>query len=478
MNGKKSENNSVKYLVVALLVVLVLSSINGILSVSNRYNIIVGKSKKLSINGFVGELNEEKRRLYSADMTDKELMYINSRELMVNLLDRIVDYDLFDLEVENFCIRKPDELVLKTISEGDLFKNDIDEGMTRLNDILKKENMTEEEYVEKIRKSDNLKYLLSTVSQTPLVNNLGIDIVFYENNLFKNAKIFSIDSDKLKNYSGEVSEDEVKKYYNNNIHKFVVPDTKKIVYVNLMEYLGAAPSKRKMDKLKSILSSSKNIEEFARAVDAKVEVFGYISREALVDDEKYAVIADVFDLAVNDLSWLKRVGNEIKVYSVVDVKNGYRKDIEKVREEIILAVQNEKTIKLREDIVQKYINDYRNNSSNDEDLISHGFSLKRINYISRNYQGYDENFIRQILTKETGEVTDIFYDKNTMYFAIVGRSGEFSAADENYASKDRVLVDTFNDVNGVILKNYAGYLRNTKYKIKVKYSLLDLIKLN
>ncbi|MDR2778541.1 MAG: peptidylprolyl isomerase [Rickettsiales bacterium] len=479
MNVEKFKKSGVKCLIVALIVILILSSINGILLMSNRYNIIVSRNKKLSINGFIKELNEEKRKAYSLQLTDGQLAFLNSRNFMVNLVSQIADSSAFELEIENFCIREPDELVLKRISEEERFKESIEDGMAKFNDFLKKENITEEEYMDRIRGSDNLKYLLNTVSQIHSLNNLGVDLVFHGENLYKNIKLFSIEGNNLKSYRGEVNDSEMRRYYNNNIHKFVVPDTKKIEYVTLTKYLGSVLGKERLGKIRSLLSSVKNIEEFARATDSKVETLGYLNREVLMADEKYASIVDVFDLAINSFSWLRKIGDDIQVYSVTDAKKGYTKSFEEVKDDIILAVKDEKTRELRRNVIQRYIDEYRNKNFDDKTLIDHGFKPKKINHVSRKYEGYGQDFIEQILTRKTGETTDIFFsDGNVIYFAVIGKTGEFGEKDGKYVGRDRIGNSTSDDINKTLLKSYTEYLRDKKYKIKVKYNLLDLIKLN
>ncbi|MDR2777239.1 MAG: SurA N-terminal domain-containing protein, partial [Rickettsiales bacterium] len=234
---RKAKAARSRFLLGVLVTIFILYSLSGILFViSNRYNVIVGEGKKLHINEFFNIWNAEKQSSYNPSMSTREIAYIGSKEFMADVLNRLVDSKLIELEVENFAVRKPDELVLKVISEEKSFHSNGSFDFAKFENFLKQGGLTELDLVEKVRDNENKKFLMDALSSVPLVNETEIEVLQEENNLNRDVKIFSIEQSKLKKGAKEVSEDDVRQYYYRNVQKFTAPETRKIDYIKLTNY--------------------------------------------------------------------------------------------------------------------------------------------------------------------------------------------------------------------------------------------------
>ncbi|MDR1425458.1 MAG: peptidyl-prolyl cis-trans isomerase [Rickettsiales bacterium] len=470
---KKTKKNASKYLLGAFVVIFVLYSLSGIVFVmSNKYNIIEGEGKKLHLNEFFSMRNAKVQNSYHPNMTARQIVYINSKDFMVSFLNELVNSKLLELELENFALKNPDELILKSISEEKSFQGKEGFDFAKFEAFLEKEGITELGLMEKVGLEESKKFLLGVLGQTPLVNEAAMEILLAENNIGKNVKIFSIERSIFKKNAVTVTEDEIKRYYEQNIQKFVTPETRKIDYVKIANYKAA-----QFKKMREAVNPRANIRTVAKTMKAKIESLGYFSESDLLDNDKNFRLAGVINMKLDGLSNVLKVGNDIYVYSVTDIKNGSVRSLEEVREVIAATIRAEKILELQKNIVANHLEKYKKGNFNDQILLDLGFSLKRINNLGeRNKFSYEKDFVQQIINTGDGKFTEIFHDDKKMYLALITASKTISETDENYFSRAQLLEKFKKQTHSTILKYYLSYLRTRKYsKMKVNYGLLNLI---
>ncbi|MDR1495055.1 MAG: SurA N-terminal domain-containing protein [Rickettsiales bacterium] len=470
---RKTKTKGGKYLLGVFVTIFILYSLSGIVFViSSRYNLIKGEGKKLHINEFFNLWNNEKQASYRSDIDAKQVAYINSKNFMLAFLNKLVNSKLVELELEKFAIREPDELVLKAISEDEFFRVDGGFDFGKFEDYLKKENLTELDLMERIREIENRKFLVSTLSKVPVLNETGVAVLSEESNLSKNLKIFSIKKSKLKVNIPVVTDEEIKRYYDYNTQKFTAPEAKKIDYVKITDCKAS-----QFRKLQEIVSPRSNIRDVSKAMKASIESLGYLSESEILNNEKYSGIIGVFGIRLDSLSRVVKVGNDAYVYSVTGVKKGYVKNLKEVEKDIALVIRAEKTIEFQKKVVLGYIEEYKNKKFADEALLSHGFEIKKVNNLTReNSHSLDSDFLQQLMRTGDKDTTDVFQDDSILYFALITDSRVLSEKGEGYVSKEQIVKSFVSQTSDIILDHYLNYLRNNKYiKMKVSYGLLDLL---
>ena len=106
-----------KSLLIILVIAFIISSLGGIVFMTNKYNVIVINDKKVNINEFVKILNNEKQRIYLANQDEKQIDFLNSKEFMVVTLHNLLQNELINKEIETHNIAEPDSIVLSKISK-------------------------------------------------------------------------------------------------------------------------------------------------------------------------------------------------------------------------------------------------------------------------------------------------------------------------------------------------------------------------
>ncbi|GHU27177.1 hypothetical protein FACS1894152_3380 [Bacilli bacterium] len=472
MVSEKIKTSGAKYLIITLVVIFIFSSVS-VLFMNNKYNIISGEGKTLHINEFIRILNKEKQQLYSTKLDASEIAYLNSREFMMTILHRTLYSKLLELEMEAAVIKEPREIALESILKTEPFQTDGKFDVAKFNEFLKKGKLTEIDFVAMVQETDNKRFLMENLTGMVAFERTGVEVLLQQNNTYKNVKIFSIEEVRLESDSTAVSKEDVKRYYNNNIRKFAVPETRKIDYVRLINY-----DKVQLSNLRKAMSVKKNINDLAKAVNLKVETFGYLSRQEILNEEKYIKLYGLFEREPHKLYGVEKEDGDAYVYYISDIKEEYVKNIEKVEKDIISAIQDERTLELRKKIISEYVTEYKNKKSSDEVLTKRGFKVKRVNQLGwRKKQDQSTGFVKQVMATSDGNATDIFHDKSTVYFAIVTKTGIFDEKDSSYMNRDRILNEIGQQMRETLVSSYLNYLKDYKHnKIKVNYDLLDLIR--
>lgn len=474
MNSDKisfDKSSFTKYLLGILVFTFIFSSISSILFMSNKYNIIVGKYKKVNINEFVSILNNEKRAMASLKLNEEQIAQLNSKEFMLSTLSKVLYSKLIDMEIEKFVIQKPKKLVLDSIVLDKNFYTDGKFDIKKLEQLLKRYNVSEQDYIKILQESHNKKFLLDTLISVDNINNYSLEILQSEANKYKNIDIFSIEKGRLESYSGEIDEEEIKHYYNININKFILPEERQLDYIKITDY-----TEEQISKFESLKSKGLSMQEIAKDMNLRVDTYGYLKKEEVDNSEKYKDLPNIFERAIGKISGPKRREKDVYFYCVANIKESRVKDIDEVRRDIKLAIQDKKTEEIRLEAVNKIINDYRNEGFDSEFLISNGFKIKNIKGITKRDEEYDDGFLISVMATKKGGVTGVFADDKYLYFAFVRAEGALTKDNKQYVNISDVKEKLFEEDNDRLFRYYKNYLKDKKYKLRINYKLLDLIK--
>ncbi len=472
MNRDYLKSNCVKFLLGILILAFILSSISGILFMTNKYNIINIDGNKVNINEFINVVNNEKRSIYSANQNKETLDFLNSRNFLFLTIDKMINSDILDLEIKNFKLKKPEELILNTIVKESYFFTNGKFDLKKFHSMLKGLNISEKQYIETVQSSESISFLLASIVDNIKINDKYIDDIFEITNSYKNIDLFKINKDKIKVKLDKIENSEIENYYTNNIIKFIIPEQRKIDYIKIENF-----KEDDIKKLEDLLLMSNNLSEIAKEFNIKIKTYGYVDLNNINEKntENINNIINAFSFSLNDFSNIEKNDNSIFVFSVTDIKKEYTKNLEESKTEIVNTITDERKNEQYKQIVKDYINEYKNSNFNDTIIKDKGFSVKNLD-VYRNDTNLDVNFINEVITTKDKSVTEVYLDNNDIYFGYVKLTKKMDEDNENFVNKDIVRESVYSSINRTIQQEYSKYLKNTKHKVKVNYKLLDLIK--
>ncbi len=472
MNRDYLKSNCVKFLLGILILAFILSSISGILFMTNKYNIINIDGNKVNINEFINVVNNEKRSIYSANQNKETLDFLNSRNFLFLTIDKMINSDILDLEIKNFKLKKPEELILNTIVKESYFFTNGKFDLKKFHSMLKGLNISEKQYIETVQSSESISFLLASIVDNIKINDKYIDDIFEITNSYKNIDLFKINKDKIKVKLDKIENSEIENYYTNNIIKFIIPEQRKIDYIKIENF-----KEDDIKKLEDLLLMSNNLSEIAKEFNIKIKTYGYVDLNNINEKntENINNIINAFSFSLNDFSNIEKNDNSIFVFSVTDIKKEYTKNLEESKAEIVNIITDERKNEQYKQIVKDYINEYKNSNFNDTIIKDKGFSVKNLD-VYRNDVNFDVNFINEVITTKDKSITEVYLDNNDIYFGYVKLTKKINEDNENFVNKDIVRESVYSSINRTIQQEYSKYLKNTKHKVKVNYKLLDLIK--
>lgn len=471
MSSDSEKSEFTKYLLAIMVFAFIFSSISGILFMSNRYNILISKRKKMNINEFASILNNEKRTMYSLNLSEAQLAALNSKEFAFSILNKVIYSKVVDINIEDLGIQKPRELVMDSILVDEYFQEDGKFNINRFEELLTKYNVAEQDYLKLVQDSQNKKFLFETLGKAVLLNKMTLNMAMAEANSYKNVVIFSINKSKLPSYRGEIKPEEVEHYYNNNINKFMAPERREIKYIKLTNY-----AKEQAEEIKTLRRGGAKLEDMAKKFGLAVENLGFIVEEQIQNEEEYRWLTNAFSMKEGEVSYLRRVDGDGYVYSVSSIEGSKVKDLADVKNEVIEAIREGKTASLRENLLKEQREKYDKNRNNVDMLMSYGFSSRRVDRLNSRATGYNEEFLKEVMNAKNGSLSAVYSDDKTFYFAHIVGGGVFEKNQKQYTNIQTLEEKIRNSMGENVLSDYLNYLRFDKYKIKINGKLLDLLK--
>ena len=447
-----------KYLLLLLAFAFVISSISGIVFMTNKYNIISVDSKKVGINEFIKMLNSKREIDYYSSKNKEDISFLNSKEYMVNFLSSLLYDTILYKSIYDYRLLPSNDVILEKIINEESFKTNGMFDLDRFNNIMAAYNITQQNYIDLMKDQDSQSFLFSIFNNKIDVSNMA-DIIFNYSNLYKNVVVYKINKNKLNVIKKTFTEKELKEYYDTNIDDFKEKEKRKIDYIVLDKNIDR-------NKVEELLLTSFDIKELAKSLGNNIKSLGYLTNEDILKNED---IKDLTKYNINDLSNIKIKQDNYIIYSVVDIKGGVLKTFEESKEKISLIL-NEKYI---DDECKKIVNSYIKEQKNDRFFINNGFDVENIK-ITNNYDKYGKDFIDNILSSNT--YSDVFVDDNYVFFAKIKDSGVISKNEDGFVDKENIRYELESSFANDIQNLYINYLNKYKYKVKVNYKLLDLIK--
>ncbi len=447
-----------KYLLLLLAFAFVISSVSGIVFMTNKYNIISVDNKKVGINEFIKMLNSKKEMDYYSTKNKEDISFLNSKEYMVNFLNSLLYDTVLYKSIYDYKLLPSNDVILKKIINEESFKTNGMFDLDKFNNMISIYNITQQNYIDLMKDQDSQNFLFSIFNNKIDINNM-VDIIFNYSNLYKNVVVYKINKNKLNVIKKTFTEKELKEYYDTNIDDFKEEEKRKIDYIVLDKNIDR-------NKVEELLLTSFDMKELAKSLGYNIKSFGYLSNEDILKNED---IKDLTNYNINDLSNIKIKQDNYIIYSVVDIKGGVLKTFEESKEKIS-SILNEKYI---DDECKRIIGSYIKESKNDRFFINNGFDVEDIK-ITNNYDKYGKDFTNNVLDSNT--YSNVFVNDDYAFFAKIKDSGIINENDDDFIDKESIRYELESSFGNNIQNIYINYLSNYKYKVKVNYKLLDLIK--
>ena len=475
MNFAKNikDGKASKGLLIILIFAFVLSSLSSIIFMTNKYNVIAVDDTKININEFVKILNNEKQRRYALNQTEKEADFLNSKDFMFVMVSNLLREKIINKEIEFYNIKEPNNVILSKIAKENYFYTNNKFDIGKFHKLLEQYGMTEYEYIETIKNSDNISFLISLINNNR-TNEFIINKIFNDTNQYKDVSVFAINKNLVNVQTPLIKNEDIEKYYNENISSFVIPESRKIDYIELENFTNEDET-----NIQELLLISNNISEIATKINTKTKTFGYVDNVSIFNlVDKYGdEINNIFAYKLNDFSNVKKIDNKLYVFSVVDIKNEKKQTFNEVKSKIKNILINNEKEKQYKEVVSKYIEEFKNKNYISSTLTNKGFKVTNIKITKHeNNAKYQQEFINNIIKLQDKGVSDVFVDNNSGYFGYIKNVGIIDQNNDNFIDKDSIKYEIISSVADDIYVKYMQYLQNAKYKVKINYNLLDLIR--
>lgn len=466
-------NKAGKGLLIVLIFAFVLSSLSGVIFMTNKYNVVAVDDTKVNINEFVKILNNEKQRRYALNQTEKEAEFLNSREFMFVMVNNLLREKIINKEINFYNIKEPNDVILSKISKESYFYTNNKFDIVKFHKLLDQYGMSEYDYIETIKNSDNINFLISLINNNQ-TNDFIVDKLFNNDNQYKDVVVFTINKNAIKIQTPKIQKEDIEKYYSDNINSFIIPESRKIDYIELENF-----TNDDISNMEELLLISDNITEIATKMNTKTKTFGYVDNVSIFNlVDKYGdEINNIFSYKINDFSNIKKIDNKLYVFSVVDIKNEKKQSLEEVSGKIKdILINNEKENQYKE-IVSKYIEEFKNKNYTNSVLVNKSFKTTNVKITkNENNTKHKKDFLDNILKLQHKDVSDIFIDNNNIYFGYIKNVGIIDQNSDVFIDKDSIKYEIMSSVADDIYLKYMQYLQTTKYNVKVNYNLLDLIR--
>lgn len=357
-----------KVLLFIITISFVLSSVGGILFFSNKYNVIVVNGNKINYKKFINLLTKEREFAYSNGETDID--YLTSKQFTLESVNKIINTELLKNFAKDNNLQIKKDFVIDKITSNDIFIENGEFNAEKYTKFLKNAKISEDEYIKSMTDyyssiflfnifetknnfdSDILKYIVDKNNEYVTVNlyeinktDLNIDKInitddelkkYYNANItrFTHNEERKIDFVKidLTKTNKKINDDEIKNYYNSNLNKYKIPETYNIYYFE----------STKKDNLDKIIKSKNNQELLTNAKkflnkneneiiinELPIDILNYVFGEENVRSIKLNNFSKVIEKNNNYMAFYLKSRNEPKIIELEKVKDSIVSELQR-----------------------------------------------------------------------------------------------------------------------------------------------------
>ena len=575
-----------KVLLLLIVVSFILSSIGGIIFFSNKYNLIVVNGDKISYRKFANFLTREREIAYSNNANNID--YILSKDFTMETLEKMKNVELLKSYINDNNLLFDKNTTINKIISDEKFRTNGNFDSVKYNEFLKNAGIVEDEYIKSMQEFYANTFIFNMFNMN---NNFSEDTIKYiidKNNKYKIVDLYTVDKKDLKIDKVEVSDEEMKEYYNKNIKEFTHEEERKVDFIkidlakvekeisdkeiedyynnnknlyNLPEtfdvyhiesteksdlekivknkkdllssvkkvlnreesdiliknipiealsyifgsdikdlkvgefskiiesngffmaiYLKAKNEpkiitleeakddiiktlqrnsseenmKANYDNIQNLLAQKNSFEEIANILKSKIETLDYIKYSDTVKELK-ANKDKIFSITKNDFVPAFGINTDYYIYSVSDIKKSYVDKFDDVKDSILNTI---KTNKENELYLSKVSIENKNK-----------YKIQKKLLIKKDDVKFDKNFLVEIYRLKNKEFTNIYQNKDNLYFAQIIDEKDIDKNDINFIDYKRIMVLYDRQVNNFINYYFIKYL-NEKYNVYINTDLL------
>lgn len=470
----------IKSIVVKTLLILLATSfvLFGIVNFFNgvgNTNILKINNEKISVNKFSKFLTEKRSQVFDKNLTSEELKFLNSKAFINLSLSEFIGNLLLENEIKKLNLVESKKAVFEDIYNDQNFKGEDGKFNIKIfNQILSNNNLTEDAYVNYVSFYNSRNALIDTLTSQNLVNNYISKKLFEEQNKYITADIIIIKPKDLILKSKELTEQEIKEYYEQNKEDFKVPETKVISYIdiNLSKY-NTEEAKQELSNLEDLILSAKNIDEIANQYKTNKKIINYNEKNKKVPDDFNFEILDYSTGTFSDLVY--KDNNIYRIYYLENIIPEYYLSLEKSKSDIVKIIKaNNKKLEEAEALKRIY-KQLRNNNA-EKVALRNGFKFEKNIVIYKTNVKYPETFVDSLyknIKKANSLIEPVFDSENNEY--LIGQIKsvkDISDTNTNFMSEITQQKILNNSYNNSVMQSFENYLFHTN-KIIINDKLLN-----
>ncbi len=287
MNRDLFKKKSTKVLLSLLAGCFILTSVSGVIFMRNKYNIVMTKNEDIPLRDFYMDLNKERQAQWIRNNNENNLKYLLSPEFLKSFLESRAERLVLQEALNDYEIKFTNEQLLNSVVADSSFYNkenkfDID----IYKNFLKNNAMTEREYFDQLQVSNGINFLHMSFFSNEFFDNDFVNKISTVVNQNRVVDFYKVKKSELKLDNISVEENEIKKYYNDNLKQFIIPEKKKIDFIAIGKDFDA---NKKLTK-----------EEIKKYYDDNIDLFKI--------DETY----EIYDIKTKDKDKLEKLLKYVK----------------------------------------------------------------------------------------------------------------------------------------------------------------------
>ncbi len=466
----------IKTLLIILAFSFVLFGIINFFSGVGDNNILKVNKQKVSVNQFSRFLTEKRNQMFSADLTNEEVEFLNSKNFINLSLSEFASNLLLQSKIEELNLMEPKKIIIEEIYNNPDFKNANGSFDLELyKKILNTNNLTEDRYIQYISLYNSRNNLLQLLMLKNLNNNLILSKIFNNENKYIVADVITIKSEKLASNFKKPTESEIKDYYNSNKNDLIVPETKIIAYteIDLSKY-ETEEAKNKLSILEDLVLSAKNIDEIIQKFNSKKEIIKYSSNNKIIPDDLNKEILDYNAGTFSDLIY--KDNSIYKIYYIEKIIPMKFLSLEEATPDIT-KILKEKSKKENELLaLDKILKQLKNNDIGMV-VLRNDLRLKKNISIYKNNVEYSDEFLNELFKTNRADTftNPVFDNENNAYLiGFIKNIKNVPESNINFIS-NKTLNNIWNrSYKNSIVKLFDKYLFDSN-KVIVNNKVLEML---
>lgn len=452
----------IKTLLIILAVSFVLFGVINFFSGIGVANIAKVGDKKISTAKFYRYLTE-KRNQYASNSSQYDMSFINSRDFVNIALNEFIFETLIQNKIKELYLEEPKQAVLYQLTNDSTFKNKSgDFNMALFKQLLKQNNITEDMYIQYMSVFNSRNALFNMLISNNFANDFILSPLFKRDNMYIVADIITIDQKDIKFTFNTPSNDEIEKYYDENISDFNTKEAKIVSYVEVkLDDDNLENSKIELSNFEDFVATAKSIDDISNKFNVKKHINTYeVDSKDIPSDMPFGFLN-------SDSGTLSNIvykdNNVYKIYYIEDVIPSKTLSLNDVKSEILNILKDKARKENDLFILNKIIVQMEKNNIENV-AVRNGARLSKNQNIYRDNLTYPDELTQQLfdIYKKNTFTKPVFDDYNNMYYiGYIKAIKQLQPTSDKFTSFEKIKNELNNSYKNSVLKSFENYLFKT-----------------